>query len=148
MPDDAPDQPSQPQPPAAPADPPAPTAPAQATSEKAGGGMRTLGVVLVLVLAFAAAVMFVVGADISDTRTCDEARENPSATLFLEECFDGSSAQKSISVPLAFASGAVGALAALLALAFVVTGRRGQLALRVAAAAIALGALSIGIGSI
>jgi hypothetical protein len=107
--------------------------------------MRALGVIFALVLAFAAAVMILVAIDIGDTPTCEDVL---SGEAFAIECFDGSSGQKTISVLLAWASGIVGAIAAFLALAFAITGRRGRLLVQVAGAAIVLGGLSILIGSV
>ncbi len=111
--------------------------------------MRALAVLIALVLAFGAAVMILVAIDIGDTATCDDF-----PTLSLEEqladpeCFDGSSAQKAISVVLAWASGIIGAIAVLVALMFAFTGNRGPLLVRLAGGAVALGILSILIGSI
>jgi hypothetical protein len=107
--------------------------------------MRALGVVFALVLAFAAAVMILVAVDIGDTPTCDDVL---SGEAFSVDCFDGSSGQKTISVALAWGSGIAGAIAAFLALAFAVTGRRGRLLVQVAGLAILLGGLSILIGSV
>jgi len=149
MPSDAPSQqPASPPPPA----PPPPSPPGAGDSGKASGGMRALGVLLALVLAFGAAVMIAVAIDIGDTETCDDFLEQVTSgerVLDLDdECFEGSSAQKAISVVLAWASGIVGVLAVLLALMFAVTGSRGPLLARVAVAAVVLGGLSILIGSI
>jgi hypothetical protein len=141
MPSDAPSPPPPPPPPTAPDD-----------SGKASGGMRALGVLLALVLAFGAAVMIAVAVDIGDTSTCDDFLEEVTSgervADFDDECFDGSSAQKSISVVLAWASGSVGVSAVLVALMFAVTGTRGGLLARVAGGAVALGVLSILIDSI
>jgi hypothetical protein len=132
--------------------PPPPPAPATGDSGKASGGMRALGLLLALVLAFGAAVMILVAIDIGDTSTCEDFVSDVTSgevTLSLDdECFDGSSAQKAISVGLAWASGIVGAVAVLIALMFAFTGTRGGTLARVAGAAVVLGALSIVIGSI
>ena len=140
-----------------PADQPSPTpppspAPPSGDPERASGAMRALGALLALVLAFGAAVMILVAVDIGDTATCDDYREDVESGELVpeldDECFDGSSAQKSVSVVLAWASGIVGALAALTALLFAITGTRGSLLARLAGAAVALGVLSIVIGSV
>ena len=114
--------------------------------------MRALALLIALVLAFGAAVMIAVAVDIGDTATCDEFLEEVASgdrvPDFDDECFDGSSAQKTISVVLAWASGIVGVVAALVALMVAVTGTRGPLLARVAGAAVVLGILSILIGSI
>jgi hypothetical protein len=96
------------------------------------------------VLAFGCAVMLVAMSDIGDTPTCQELAE--AATT--GECFSGSSLQKAITLGLGWPSGVMAGVAALVALAFVITGRRGRLALQLAAAAVVLGGLSILIGSV
>ena len=132
--------------------PPPPAPPAAGESGKASGGMRALGILLALVLAFGAAVMILVAIDIGETATCDDFFEDVASGEvtpdFDDECFDGSSAQKTVSVALAWASGIVGAIAVLVALMFAITGTRGGLLARVAGAAVVLGVLSIVIGSI
>ena len=111
--------------------------------------MRVLAVLIALVLAFGAAVMILVAIDIGDTATCEEFPTLSLAEQLADnECFDGSSTQKAISVVLAWASGIVGALAVLAALLFAFTGTRGGLLARLAGAAVVLATLSIAIGSI
>jgi hypothetical protein len=141
-----PTPPSQPEQPAAPAPPPPP--PTAPTEETASGGWRALGVVLALALAFACAVMVIAMADIGDTPTCDDVLSGQAALPSDNECFDGSSAQKTISLVLGWPSGVLAGLAALFALYFAATGRRGRQLMQLVAVAIVLGALSIGIGSI
>lgn len=106
---------------------------------------RVVGVLLAPVLAFGCAVMFVAMSDIGSTPTCEELAKaaNPSG-----ECFSGSSLQKGITLGLGWPGGALSGVAALATLAFVITGRRGRLALQLAALAIVLGGLSILIGSL
>jgi hypothetical protein len=141
-----PTPPSQPEQPAAVAPPPPP--PAASGEEKASGGWRALGVVLALALAFACAVMVIAMADIGDTPTCDDVLAGKAALPSDNECFDGSSTQKTISLILGWPSGVLAGIAALFALYFAATGRRGRTLLQLVAVAIVLGALSIGIGSI
>lgn len=126
--------------------PPADSRPA----DKASGGMRALAVLFALVLAFAAAVMIAVAVEIGDSATCEEFPTlSPAEQLEQEnECFDGSSGQKSATVILAYASGVIGAIAVLLALAFAITGRRGRPVLMATGAAVLLGGLSILVGSV
>jgi hypothetical protein len=142
-----PTPPSQPEQPAAVAPPPPPP-PAAPGEEKASGGWRALGVVLALALAFACAVMVIAMADIGDTPTCDDVLAGKAALPSDNECFDGSSTQKTISLILGWPSGILAGIAALFALYFAATGRRGRTLLQLVAVAIVLGALSIGIGSI
>jgi hypothetical protein len=125
---------------------------ASVDDHRAGGGWRVLGVILALALAFAAAVMIVAMVDIGDTPRCDDeaaiAAERQATGEEVIECFEGSSTQKTISLVLGWPSGVLAGLAGLLALYFAATGRRGTLLLRLTGVAIALGALSIVIGSI
>jgi hypothetical protein len=132
------------------AQPPPPTTPASAPLDdgKASGGWRALGLILALVLAFACAVMVIAMADIGSTPTCDDVRSGAAAVPSDNECFDGSSGQKIISLVLGWPSGVLAGVAALIALMFTFTGRRGGLLLRITGLAVVLGALSILIGSI
>ena len=106
---------------------------------------RVVGVLLAPVLAFGCAVMLVAMSDIGSTPTCEElaSAADPSG-----ECFSGSSLQKGIALGQPRPSGALAGVAALAALAFVITGRRGRLALQLGALAIVLGGLSILIASV
>lgn len=115
-------------------------------SHEASGGMRALGVLIALALAFAAAVMIMVGVEISGVPTCEEFYADATSTA--DECFDASAERKAASVALAWASGLVGLLAVVAGLAFAVTGTRARLLAKLAGAAVALGALSVLIGSI
>jgi hypothetical protein len=121
--------------------PPPPSYPSD--DEKAGGGMRALAVVLALVLAFGAAVMIIAGADISDTPIAADCIANPEVIPDDGECFDGSDSNQTIVTILLYASGAFAAVAALLALAFAVTGIRGRLAIQVALVAVVVGAIAL-----
>jgi hypothetical protein len=103
-----------------------------------------VGVILAPVLAFGCAVMFIAMSDIGSTPTCDELARAADPT---GDCFSGSSLQKGITLGLGWPSGGLAGVAALVALAFVITGRRGRLALQLAAVAIILGGLSILIAS-
>jgi hypothetical protein len=128
--------------------PPPPTTTTTADDGKAGAGWRVLAVVLALALAFACAVMIVAMSDISDTATCDDVRAGIALPNEDGECFDGSSGKKTASLVLGWPSGVLAGIAALFALYFAATGRRGRLLLQLTGAAIALGALSILVGSI
>jgi hypothetical protein len=116
------------------------------------GGSPLLGLVLALALAFAAVVMVLQMADLGDSPRCDdpagiEAERAETGDPEIE-CFDGSQAQKTISLVLGWPSGALAAIAAAFALYFAATGRQGQLLLRITGAAVVLGAASIVVGSI
>jgi hypothetical protein len=101
--------------------------------------------VLAPLLAFGCAVMLVAMSDIGGTPTCDDV----SLDLGAEgECFSGSSLQKAITLVFGWSGGAIAGLAALAALVFVITGRRGRLTRRLAALAVLLAGLSILIGNL
>ncbi len=108
---------------------------------KASVGWRVLGVLLALALAFGCAAMVVAMSDIGSTPTCHD-------ITVRKECFSGSSLQKAITIGLGWPSAAIAGLAGLVALAFAITGRRGPLALLLAAVAIVLGGLSVLIGNV
>jgi membrane-associated PAP2 superfamily phosphatase len=128
---------------------PPPPPPPPGDEEKAGGGWRALAVLLALALAFACAVMVIAMADIGSTPRCDDPGALAEALAEGEdECFDGSSAQKTATLVLGWPSGVLAGIAALVALFFAFTGRSGRLLLQLTGAAIALGVLSIVIGSV
>jgi hypothetical protein len=141
-------------PPPEPTRPPPPPPPpgAAADTETVSGGWRLLGVVLALALAFACAVLVIAMLDIGDTPRCDDPgaleEERAETGDLVIECFEGSQAQKVISLVLGWPSGILAGIAALVALFFAATGRNGQLLLRLTGTAIVLGGLSILIGSI
>jgi hypothetical protein len=141
-------------PPPEPTRPPPPPSPpsAAADTETVSGGWRLLGVVLALALAFASAVLVIAMLDIGDTPRCDDPaaleEERAETGELVIECFEGSQAQKVISLVLGWPSGILAGIAALVALFFAATGRHGQLLLRLTGTAIVLGGLSILIGSI
>lgn len=105
--------------------------------------MRALAVLFALVLAFAAAVMIAVAVDIGDTPTLEECATDPSVIPDDLTCFDGGETNKAIVVALSYASGALGAVAVLLALAFAVTGRRGRPVLIATGVAVLLAAIAL-----
>jgi len=135
--------------------PPADPAPAQpqATNEKAGGGMRTLAVLLALVIAIAAvftAALAVVGAD---SVQCDDTdaileklAENPGEDV---TCYESGIARVA-AIGLGGISTVILAIAALIALAFAITGRRNQqsLMLRLLTVGVAVGGLGYLIAAI
>lgn len=121
-----------------------PTTPA--TAPRAGGLARIGAVLLALVLAFVAAVAFVVMIDIGELTPCSEIGSDLSLLNDEGECFDGSDSSKTISLVLGWPGAFVAALAALLAFAFAVRGRGGRpLLIAIVAGAVLLG-LSLLIG--
>lgn len=118
----------------------------RATAPKAGALARIGAVLLALVLAFVAAVAFVVMIDIGELTPCAEIGSDLSLLNDEGECFDGSDSEKTISLVLGWPGAFVAALAALLALAFAVRGRGGRpLLIAIVAGAVLLG-LSLLIG--
>jgi hypothetical protein len=112
-----------------------------------GGASRAVAVVAFLVLLLGAAIMIVASTDIAGTPTCHDVSAGL-ASPSDGECFDGSSTQKALSVAFGYLAGGIGAITALLAIAFTFTGRRGLLVIIGAVAAIVLAGISIGVGSI
>jgi membrane-associated PAP2 superfamily phosphatase len=111
-------------------------------------GRRALGVLLAALLAFACVVMSAAMTDIGGTPTCHDISVGNAAIPSDGECFRGSSLQKTVTLGLGWPSGMIAGVAGLIALAFAITGRRPRLALMLTALAIALGGLSILIGSV
>lgn len=108
---------------------------------------RGLAALLFIVLALGCAVMIASMVDISQTPTCHDVQFNGAAPND-GECFSGSSLQKTLSLVLGFPSGALAGIAGVLAVLFAVTGRHARLTLTLAGVAIALGVLSIVVGSV
>jgi hypothetical protein len=117
-------------------------------SDRASGGMRALGVVGFLILAFACAVLISAVVDIGDTPTCADVQSGKAALPSDRTCFDGGSTKKAITEVLMWPGGILAGVAALLALVFAFTGRDGRRVLWVVALAIALAGLGLLIGSI
>jgi hypothetical protein len=131
--------------------PPPPGDPAYAPESKASAGRRVLAVLLAIVLAFAAAVIIAVMVDLGDRPRCDDTaaiQRLAQTQQGLVKCFDVTSTQRTVTLILGWVGGVLGGIAALLALAFAVTGTRGRLVLQASALAVVLCGLSILIGSI
>src|SRR3954447_9464850 len=138
-------------PPPAAARPPAPPSgelPPAPPSDRASGGLRALGVLGFLILAFACAVLISAIVDIGNTPTCADVQSGAAALPSDQQCFDGSSTQKVIAEVLVWPGGVLAGVAAFLALAFPVTGRNGRRVLWVVALAIVLAGLGLLVGSI
>jgi hypothetical protein len=116
-------------------------------SDKASGGLRALSIVGFLVLAFACAVLITAIVDIGHTPTCSDVNAG-NAQPYQGHCFDGSTTKKTITQILVWPGGVLAGVAALLAIAFAVTGRNGRRLLWVLALAIVLSGLGLLIGSI
>lgn len=127
-----------------PPEPPPPTGPEAA--DRSSGGRRALAVLLALALAFGAAVMILLAIELGQDPICDDVEFIGSSPA--EDCFDISSGQKAVSLALSWVSGAIGALAVLLALAFAITGRRGTLLLQATGLAVLVGGVAILVGSL
>jgi hypothetical protein len=120
---------------------------ASAPAEKGSSVTRGLAVFLFLLLILGAAIMIIAMVDIAGTPTCHDVIAGLAAPSD-GECYDGSSLQKTIGVILGFAGGGVGLIAAVMAIAYTFTGRRGRLVLAVTGSAILLSGLSILVGSL
>jgi len=123
-----------------------PPPPPQAHNDKASGGWRALAVLLALVLAFGAAVMFVVAINPDDTPRCEEFASGEVAGG--GECYDITETQQLIQNIFAIPAGVLAALAALMALYFAATGRQGRLLVRLAGAAVVLGVAAVIVGQV
>ena len=117
-----------------------PTAPAQ--PGKAGGGARALAVLGALVLAFAAAVIISVLADLGNGPLCSEPVQPG------KSCWDVSSSGRVISLILGWPGAILGVVAALAALVFAVRGRNGRTVWLLTAAAVVLCGLSIAVAQV
>jgi len=125
----------------------APPPPPPAThDDKASGGWRALAVLLALVLAFGAAVMFVVAINPDDTPRCEQLELQLAAGG--GECYDITETQQLIQNIFAIPAGVLATLAALLALYFAATGRQGRLLVRLAGAAVVLGVAAVIVGQV
>lgn len=123
----------------------------EVSSTPAGGGggvWRAFAVLVFLVLLLGAAIMIIAMTDIAGTPTCDAVTSGQATLPADGQCYDGSSVQKTLSLIVGYAGGAVGVLAALVAIAFTFTGRRGGLVVALTVAAIALSGVGILIGSL
>ena len=129
-----------------PADPPPPPPPPP--SDRASGGRRSLAFLGFVVLAFGCAVMAVAAADIGTTPTCADVQSGKAAVPSDNQCFDGGSTKKAVTVGMMWPGAVLAGIAALLALVFTVTGRNGRRVMLVTAAAIVVSGLGILIGSI
>jgi hypothetical protein len=121
---------------------------ASTPAERGGGASRALAVILFLVLLLGSAIMIIAATDIAGTSLCRDVTVQDAIQDPNGECFDGSSLQKVLSVAIGYLSGGVGAIAALLAIAYTFTGRRGRLVAIAAVAAVVLAGISIGVGSL
>lgn len=128
--------------------PPPPPPPPGASSGKASGGLRALAAIGFLVIAFGTAVIAVAAADIGKTPTCADVQSGKAALPSDRQCFDGGHTKRTATVALMWPGAALGAIAALLALAFAFTGRNGRRLLLVLAAAIVLSGLGVLVGSV
>jgi hypothetical protein len=106
---------------------------------------RVGGGILALVLAFLAWAWIAAAVDLGGSSLCSEATPTVASLGDGEdlECFDGSAGQRIAAVVLGAAAGLALALAALAALAFALTGRRGRLFTRLLIAAGVLVAIAI-----
>jgi hypothetical protein len=122
---------------------------ASAPAEKGGNNTwRALAVILFILLLVGCFIMIAAATDIAGTTLCSDVTAQFVAQHPNGSCFDGSQLQKVLSVGFGYASGGVGAIAALLALAFTITGRRGRLVAILTVGAVVLAGISILVGSV
>lgn len=113
---------------------------------------RELGWVAAAGLAAAAILMVIWTTNIGEYPPCGDTtavqNEREESGDLVVECFDGSQGRSDATVATGWASAALAGIAALVALFFAATGRRGELLPSLAGAAIVLGGLSLLLGSI
>jgi hypothetical protein len=122
-------------PPAAP-QPPPPTGAAE--ERKAGVGWRILAVIVGLIFALFGVAFVIAAVDIGDAPLCEDAREDPALLLGGEECYDGSSTQKTIDLVTGWPLGILAILVLPLAIYFAATGRNARILIGAAGASLAL----------
>ena len=113
--------------------------------------MRVLAVLLFIILALGTYVIIAVMVDLGGRPRCSDTAALLHAAATTQgkvKCFDVGSTQRVITLALGWVGGVLGGLAALLALAFAITGRRGRLVLLLTAGAVILSGLSILVGSL
>jgi len=96
--------------------------------------------VLILLLAFVVLVFMVIVINPDDIPRCDDGLSSEG------ECFDVTETQRTLQIVVSIVGSVVGALAALAALYFTVTGRRGRLVLQLTGATFAVGLLLVIVG--
>jgi membrane-associated PAP2 superfamily phosphatase len=123
--------------------PPAPPPASPDAEERAGGGWRALAVILAIALAITSAVYIVAMTELADLPAGADNCTPPQLGGDCTEYFDGSSAQKTAKLITGWPAGVLAGIAALVAVYFAATGRRGRLLMQLTAATVALGAISI-----
>jgi hypothetical protein len=120
---------------------------ASTPAENGSGALRALAVILFLLLLLGGAIMIIAATDIAGTSLCSDITRADVLRDPNGDCFDGSSIQKVLSVVIGYAGGGVGVIAALMALAYTITARRGRLVVILTVLAILLSGLSILVGN-
>ena len=110
------------------------------SAERADLGWRLLAFLLACALVFAAAVMIIAAADISDLPLESEVKGSDIPAGGSIDVYEGSATEHTLTTAAFFASGGLAAVAAVLALAIAITGRFNGLLWLATGAAIALGA--------
>ena len=121
---------------------------ASAPAAKGGNAWRAAAVILFVLLLVGCFIMVAASTDIAGTTLCRDVTNQFVTQHPNGSCFDGSGLQKALSVSFGYGAGAVGAIAALLAIAYTFTGRRGRLMAALSVAAVALAGISILVGSV
>ena len=128
---------------------PPPAAPAQEPAEEEPtGGFRALAGLLALALAFAAVVLIAIAVDRADLPTSAECNRDPTVIPADGECFDGGSAQKSVTVAFLGLGGAFGIVGVLICLMVAGSGGSSRWMLPVTGAAILFGAIGVVVGNV
>jgi hypothetical protein len=113
--------------------PPGGLAPAAPPDGRAGIGVRLASVLLALALAIICAVGITVMGDVADKGVCEDVDLSNVSGLY--ECYDFSASIEPVVLATGWIGSVLAGIAAILALAFSVRGRGGQLLLTITAAA-------------
>jgi hypothetical protein len=112
------------------------------------GGTRALILLLAGALVLASVVMVITVLELADTPTCADVEAQKALPNDDGDCYTDSATAKTIQTAFGWPSAVLAALAALVALLFAFTGRRGALVLPLTGAALVTGAVSILIGAL
>jgi heme A synthase len=122
---------------------------ASAPAEKgANNTRRALAVILFILLLVGSFIMLAAATDVAGTTLCSDVTTQFAAQHPNGSCFDGSQLQKVLYVTFGYASGGVGAIAALSAIWFAITGRRGRLVAILSVGAVVLAGIGILVGNV
>jgi hypothetical protein len=125
--------------------------PATPGPRRASDERRVLAALLAILLAIGAAVVLIAMVHVGHWPRCGDTvavRRAASAHHARVKCLDLSATRRSVTLGLGWAGGVTGVLAALIAIGFAVTGRRGRLLLAITALALILSGACFLVGAL